>query len=549
MSIRMKDCIRSMERQNAKTMLLTNAYAEKLDGRSLNKNPRLMKKRLDTTLRRSRLPRRTRILISLQEVEKIKAERCRRSLYYFLREFWGEISQDEFKPNWHINYICHELMLLADNVAKKLPRKYDLIINIPPGSTKSIICSIMFPVWCWLNHFWMRFIVASYSAALSLEHAEYSRDLVRSDKFRKYFPELEIKQDKDTKSNFRIQKRIKGVVLLGGNRYSTSVGGTLTGFHGHILIVDDPLNPQQAVSEVELASANYWMEQTLSTRKIDKAITPTILIMQRLHQDDPTGHILAKKKDNVKLISLPGECRNYAEQVNPPELLSFYADGLLDPFRMGWDVLKDMELDLGQYGYAGQIGQKPSPPGGGMFKVAMLSTVDSMPLLTNVIGCVRAWDKAGTRDGGAYTVGLKLYAFKSGKFIIADIVRGRWSTEERERIIKNTAEADGQDVIIWIEQEPGSGGKESAEATIRNLAGYAIYADRPTGDKIFRADPASVSINNGNVGMLRADWNHEFREELGNFPFSTYKDQVDAFSLAYSKLVRKKEARVLFQRI
>ena len=107
------------------------------------------------------------------------------------------------------------------------------------------------------------------------------------------------------------------------------------------------------------------------------------------------------------------------------------------------------------------------------------------------------------------------------------------------------AEADGKAVKIYHEQEPGSGGKESAEATIRNLAGFSSYADRPQGDKIYRADPLSVQVNEGNVLLLRGDWNHEFVEEFRHFPFSTYKDQVDATSGAFSKLTQKRKARVL----
>lgn len=494
-------------------------------------------------LKRTRLPKKLRMKQSLEQPYNLSAERCRRSFFHFLETFWPEVSNDEFKPNWHIELLCDELIELAEQVANHQPKKHDLIINIPPGTTKTITCSIMFPVWCWTKWYWMRFITASYSGALSLESAEYSRDLVKSEKFRSYFSYLSIKQDKDTKSNFRVQKLLQdGTIQLGGNRYSTSVGGTLTGFHGHILLVDDPLDPNRAISEVELNNSNRWMEQTLSTRKVDKAISPTVLIMQRLHQNDPSGHMLAKKKENVRHISLPGEIRNYKKEVKPKELIKKYKDDLLDPNRMNWVVMKDMEADLGQYGYAGQVGQRPTPPGGGMFKVSMLTIIEQMPSLTNMISVVRAWDKANTQDGGAYTVGLKMYRFSSGKFIIADVKRGQWSTDERERIIKATAEADGPSVSIYVEQEPGSGGKESVEATIRNLAGFKVYADRPTGDKVFRADPASVAVNNGDVLLLNSSWNYEFIEELRNFPFSTYKDQTDAFSLAYAKLARRKLA-------
>jgi predicted phage terminase large subunit-like protein len=477
-------------------------------------------------------------------------ELCNREFFYFLEYFWPEVSGDQFKSNWHIEYLSAELQEIAERVAQRLPKKHDLIINIPPGTTKTLTASIMFPAWCWTRWHWMRFITASYSGALSLESAEYSRDLVRSRRFKRIYPELEIKPDKDTKGNFRIIKHLDtGRVSVGGNRFSTSVGGTLTGFHGHILIVDDPLNPNEAVSEQELKNSVHWFDQTLPTRKTDKEVTPTILIMQRLHQGDPAGHILAKKKPTTKLISLPGECRTYAEQVHPARLKDAYIDDLLDPVRMPWSVLAELEVDLGQYGYASQIGQNPTPPGGGLFRVEHLENqiLTAMPPDVSIVASVRAWDKAGSEGKGAYTVGAKMHRLANGKFIISDLKRGQWATHEREAVIRSTAEGDGPDVVVYVEQEPGSGGKESAEATIRNLAGYSVYADRPTGDKTFRADPLSVQVNNANISLLRGEWNRELIEEFRFFPFSKFKDIVDACSLAMAKLTKKREVRSLLR--
>lgn len=482
-------------------------------------------------------------------IDQIKAERCRRNFFYFMKEFWNEIAADEPQWNWHIEYLTEQLMKLARWVAEGEPKEYDLFINIPPGTTKSITCTIMFPVWCWINWHWMRFITGSYSSDLSWEHADYSRDLIRSERFQRLFPGLRIKRDKDSKGNFRIQKDTlddEGNVIkteLGGSRYSTSVGGTTTGFHAHIIIVDDPLNPRKATSEAEIRNANHWMDHTLSTRKIDKEVTPLVLIMQRLHQSDPTGHILDKENKKIFHICLPGETRNYFEEVKPPDLAACYVDDLLDPVRLSWSALEELEADLGQYGYAGQIGQKPTPPGGGMFKVDHLQIVDSVKPGKTVISY---WDKAGSDGKGAYTVRVKMTKLFNGKFVIMDVKRGQWGSGEREDIIRETAEADGRDVIIWIEQEPGSGGKESAEGTIRNLSGFVCKKECPTGDKVYRADPFSVQVNNGNVLLLRAPWNKVYVDELRFFPFSTYKDQVDASSGAFNKLANNLVAGPLF---
>lgn len=472
----------------------------------------------------------------------------KRSFYHFIKFFWPAVSNDAFSDNWHIKVLADELQKIAEQVGRMEPKINDLIINIPPGTTKTITCSIMFPAWCWTQWEWIRFITASYSAPLSLESADYCRDLIKSDLFRLIYPELSIKDDKDTKSNFRITKKIKsksGVTRtkVGGNRYTTSVGGTLTGFHGHILIVDDPLDPKRAVSEKELENANHWMEQTLPTRKTDKSVAPTILVMQRLHQNDPSGRLLDKAKDKMKHYCLPGEIKNYYNKLTPKRFSQYYVDDLLDPKRLGWPVLKELEADLGQYGFAGQIGQDPSPPGGGMFQIGMFQEIMHLPKGVKVVKTLRYWDKAGTTDDGAFTAGVKMSFLSNNKYLIENVVRGQWSADKREKIIRNTAEADGQETYVYVEQEPGSGGKESAEGTIRNLAGFACYADKPTGDKIFRADPYSVQVNNGDVLLYSGTWTASFLEEHRYFPFGTYKDQVDAAAGAFGRLVRKKIAR------
>jgi predicted phage terminase large subunit-like protein len=493
------------------------------------------------------------MLTALHNPLSIQRELNNRHLYHFIKYFWSEVSNDAFIDNWHVSYICEELEIVIYRVANNQKRLYDLLINIPPGMTKTILVMIMLPVWCWTKWYWMRFITGSYAADLSLESAEYSRDLIRSDKFKQMYPELGIKEDKDNKSNYKVIKKIWGrpnkvpQQLNGGNRFSTGVGGKLTGFHGHVLLVDDPIDPNKAVSEVELRKSNRWISQTLSTRKTDKTIVPTIMIMQRLHQDDPSGHLLINPRlmKKIKHICLPGEIRNYHKKLNPPELAQYYIDELLDPKRLNWETLDDMEAMLGQYGYAGQVGQDPTPPGGGMFKVDHFQYINSMPMDVTLMASVRYWDKAGSQGAGCYTVGVKMHRTVNGKLIVSDVKRGQWATEERERIIRETAEVDGQNVQIYYEQEPGSGGKESAEATTRNLLGYSANPDKPSGDKIFRADPFSVQVNNGNVLLLRGEWNHDYVEEFRFFPFSTYKDQVDASSGGFSKLVAKREARVI----
>lgn len=149
---------------------------------------------------------------------------------------------------------------------------------------------------------------------------------------------------------------------------------------------------------------------------------------------------------------------------------------------------------------------------------------------------VRYWDKAGTEGGGKRTAGVRMSKTPDGIYWIEDVIIGQWSAHNREKVIKATAEADGTSVEIWIEQEPGSGGKESAENTIRMLAGYVVRADRVTGDKVARAQPLSAQAEAGNVRIVVAEWNGPFLGEVHAFPDSKFKDQADAASGAFNKL-------------
>jgi predicted phage terminase large subunit-like protein len=211
----------------------------------------------------------------------------------------------------------------------------------------------------------------------------------------------------------------------------------------------------------------------------------------------------------------------------------------MDPNRLSKSVLKKARLDLGEFGYSGQYNQNPVPLGGGLFKPERL-VVEETVRGSGSMKLVRYWDKAGTKDAGAYTAGVKMGRDENGDLWILDVVRGRWEVAQREAIIRQTAEMDGERVIVGVEQEPGSGGKESAQNTIRNLAGFTVFADRPVGDKAQRADPFATHVNEGLVHLLRGEWNHAYIEEMRFFPLSRYKDQIDASSGAFARLVKRR---------
>jgi predicted phage terminase large subunit-like protein len=285
-------------------------------------------------------------------------------------------------------------------------------------------------------------------------------------------------------------------------------------------------------------------------RKVDKAVSVTIIIMQRLHQNDPSAVMLEKEKHGgakVKHINLPAEIEGDGmDVVRPRKLAALYKDGLLDPIRLPRRVLVVARVSLGPVGYAGQMLQSPTPREGAMFKVERLQ-IDTPPREIDFKQKVRYWDKASTsgkrNKDACFTVGVLMGLDKKGQFWILDVVRGQWETNQREDWILSTASLDRQHhpmARIGIEQEPGSGGKESAEATIRRLAGFRVTVDRPSGDKELRADPYSVQVNAGNVFIARGEWNKEYVEELQFFPLARFKDQVDASSGAFAMLTQYK---------
>jgi predicted phage terminase large subunit-like protein len=478
--------------------------------------------------------------------EPALAELCRRSLHRFVLEFWNTINRESFHDNWHIRLICQEIEALFWDVVHHRPKKYDLVINVPFGTSKSTIVTKMLPAWAWTNAPQIGIITGSYKAELSLEHADQTRDVIQSSKFKCLFPERRLRPDSNAKGEYQIQSLLgKGAWTNGGKRFSCSVGGGITGFHGSVLILDDPLNPRQAeaASGLERRAANDWTDKSFLTRKTDKDTVPLILIMQRLHQDDTTGHVLNRGVP-VRHINLPGELiPNHPHiKVSPPEWERFYTDGLLDPVRLSRPALTDLKATLGTYGYSAQILQHPVPPEGGMFRPDNIKIVQGLSGGAVEQECWY-WDKAGTAGGGAWTVGVLMAKSRNQavpRFIIRKIVRGQWEAGQRESIIKAEAQLTGRNVAVVIEQEPGSGGKESAQSTIRNLAGIKCVADRPSGDKALRADPFSVQVNVGNVGIVDGPWLAAYLDEMRFFPFSTYQDQVDASSGAFNYLAQVK---------
>jgi len=450
---------------------------------------------------------------------KVTAELCKRSFYFFVKSFWDIIIPEPMVDNWHIEYLCNELQEIAERVSKRQAKEYDLIINIPPGTSKSTIGTVMLPAWCWLIDPTIRSLTASYSASLSTDHSLKSRDIIRSDKFLNMFPEIQIKKDQDNKTHYKN--------TYGGERYATSVTGTVTGFHAHIIIVDDPLNPKEALSETQRESANDFMDRTLSTRKVSKSVTPTILIMQRLHQKDCTGNWISKDGKKIKHICLPGELSN---DVKPIELKEKYINGLLDPLRLSKEDLSNLKIDLGSYGYAGQIMQTPSPDDGGIWQKWLVPIHRSLiPESLDYHGT--DWDLAYTKEdynsASAYITAGK----KDKKMYITDLGFGWMEFPELIPYMK---------IRKFPHYIEGKASGKSAKQVLTNNGIPAMEAKAVTSDKIARARMATPYAEAGMIYIaedLIDKLYYDSKQGILIFPNGENDDLQDALVQSITRLL------------
>lgn len=441
---------------------------------------------------------------------------------------WKHVDPARFVDSWHLHAIADVLEAVAAGEIR------DLVINIPPRHTKSISVSIMFPSWLWTFRPELKLLFASYAAKLSLRDSLSTRRLIRTLWYQgQWSDSFQVLGDKDTVVKFENDR--------GGYRMATSVGGIATGEGGDFIIIDDAVSADDAESETVREAANTWYSETMTTRRNDLRTGVRIIVMQRLHERDLTGHVL--QDGDWEMLCLPEEYDpGRVQLISTPKVAEIAPDPrtqegeLLCPERIGPEELEKLKKDLTPYAYAGQFQQLPAPRGGGDFHRDWFEIVPSAPYLASRL---RYWDKAATAGGrGAFTAGVKWARdLITGVFYIEDVVRGRWATEEREAIIKQLAESDGRGCTIWTEQEPGSGGKDSALATIRGLAGWTVFADRADKDKTTRAGPLITQSAARNVKLVAGDWNEAFLREAESWPAGRWRDQIDAAAGGFNRLM------------
>lgn len=443
---------------------------------------------------------------------------------------WETIEAVELISNWHIEYICDQLQEVYEIWAAGESQP-DVLLNVPPGSSKSTIVTQIFTAWLWVKHPPMRIISGSYSGTLSTAHAVKTRDLLRSDKFQKMYPGLiTFKSDTDGKTHYKNTSK--------GERFVTSTGGTVTGMHGDFIIMDDPLNPHEATSEADLKSAEHFLTQTLSTRKTDKERTVTIMVMQRLHEIDPAG-VWLRSGHPIRHICLPGEI---SDNVMPVELRSRYIDGLLDVKRLGRAALDKLKAALGSYGYANQIMQKPAPADGGIWQRGWFKVIpDKMfpdPMQMQDYGT--DWDTAYTakeqNDASAYCASGKI----EGKTYIDKLGYFR---EEFPGLIRRMKLFPSPHYI-----EAKASGKSSKQ-TLEQMGIVAIEVEVIGGDKPARTRMATPAVEAGLVYIresLLPLLYDDHEQGILQFPNGAHDDVNDALVQAIQRHNKIQETWQIF---
>ena len=412
-----------------------------------------------------------------------------------------------------------------------------LMIFAPPQHGKSELVSRRLPPFWLGNHPDEPVILSSYGASLAERSSRAARDIVESGEFGRLFPEVDVRADSRSVQFWQLAGRR-------GSMLGVGVGGPVTGQGARLGIIDDPHeNWEQAQSATIRGKVWEWYRGTFRTRIWERGAQ--VLIMTRWHEQDLAGMLLADQPGEWAVLRLPALAETqeerdfYAERMGlptgEPDPLGREPGEALSPSRFSAGALNEIRRDVGSLVWAAEYQGAPTVAEGNRFKREWFQIVEGAPANAQR---VRYWDKAATAGGGAYTSGV-LLARSGGQVFIEDVVRGQWSTGDRRAVMRQTAELDREQhgfVPTYIEQEPGSSGKDSVTDEIVMLSGFPVYADRPSGSKDVRLEPFAAQAEAGNVRLVRSLWNGAYIDELCAIPNGAYRDQADSTSGAYNKL-------------
>lgn len=485
-----------------------------------------------------------------EERARIK-KRCLESFAYFSKRAWKYIAKQELIWSWHLDTLCNHLQALGEELIKARKdhsyemRWHKLIINVPPRSGKSQFTSVLFPVWLWLHDPSLDFLCMSGQDDLVKRDSNVTRELLESKWFRRTF---DIKWSFDPK----VDSVHKYANTEGGKRYSKPWKAGVTGLGADVLLYDDPHDAKKAESEAERSAVTEKYDISISSRKEDPKRYLEILIMQRLHELDLAGHLLAKEGGDWHHLCLPMvyEGRHkYIHTKDNPTFLGFVdprSDGdILQPNRFDQKHLADQRTALGSMGYAGQMQQLPAPMEGGFFKKAWWrffrfegqgnprprphGCIEEPPRVikswkdfdTALISVDCAFKKTETSDYvGIVAIGTK----GPDRFIFGNWTARLSAKETAERVLEIRRMYPNCSRVLV---EDAANGQAVVEYLSTSISGVIVV--KPEGGKESRAFATCPQVEAGNVYLLDgASWLEDYVNELGTFPNAAHDDQVDA---------------------
>lgn len=432
----------------------------------------------------------------------------RTDLYsYFEKSFYEVDNSEVFVDNWHIRLIADKLKQCVDGKIKRL------IINLPPRSLKSHCISIAFPTWLLGKQPNSRIVCVSYSQDLANKLSRNSKKLMESDFYKRIF-QTRLNPNKQTESEFE--------TTINGFRFATSVGATLTGIGGNYIIIDDPIKADDANSQTIRESVNEWYNNTLISRLNNKNTGVIIVVMQRLHLNDLTGHLL--KQDGWELLSLPAISeKDEVFKLSDGKIVGRKKGEALNPTLESLEILENIKKVMTEYNFAAQYQQNPIPQKGNIidFSYFRFFGMTEIPTFEKVL---QSWDVAlCTGENNDYSVCVTAGIYHDLIYVL-DITRGKWDfTDLGQKIIEMKSRYRPQNVII--EDSPISIG--IIQHLGKNWLRPCKY--KPTQHKEIRASNQTLTIRSGRVLLLKdASWLEAFKNEILAFPRGTHDDQVDA---------------------
>ena len=448
------------------------------------------------------------------------AREAARSLRAFIRLMWGYLEPAQpFVPNWHIDYLVEHLEAVT---AGEITR---LLINVPPRCMKSLLVSVLWPTWEWIQRPSGRWVFASHSESLAVKHSRDRRTVLLSPTYQRHWPEQgALAPDQNMKEEFHNAHR--GVMI------ATSMRGSITGKGGNRIVIDDPHNSIEAASDVQREAATASFRQAFSTRLDNKKDDAIVVVGQRLAERDLSAFCLDL---NYTHVCLPAEAEETTTLVFPRSGRTFRrAPGdLLWSARDGREELAMQKRLLGSAGYSAQYQQRPVPAGGLIFNPTWLRSHDELPPMDEYL---QSWDMSyKDTPGGSYVVGLVAGRKGPNVYLIAR-VKGQWAFTETIRQVEALCRRYPQATTILIED--AANGPAIIDVLSQKFSG--VIAVTPQGSKVARAQAVQPMLEAGNVslpnptpyGRLLPElaWVEDFRHQLAVFPQGAHDDDVDAFT-------------------